>query len=99
CVLCMCDLALVGTAMGVALFYFSIRHGRRVRKTKANPAGTGSPVPDPLHHPPSFLGGYPVPVQPVKKPWAIRTYPALLQMCLVTFMVGGFFLSRTYTPP
>jgi putative inorganic carbon (HCO3(-)) transporter len=89
-VLCMGELGLIGTGLWVGLFYFSIRDGRRVAKAKANPAATGGPVPDPL---------LPIPVKPEKKAWNIRTYPALMQMCLITFMVGGFFLSRTYTPP
>lgn len=99
-VLCMAELGFAGLAMWVGLFYFCVRDGRRVGVAKeALPAsgGTGppeaageGPTPDPL---------LPVPLKPAKKIAGIRTYPALLQMSLITFMVGGFFLSRTYTPP
>lgn len=108
-VLCLAELGLLGTAFWIGLFYFTLRDGRRAEKLLSLPAeSTPPPGEDPL----AQEGALPVPAAAPPVPAAtasvpavaarvqsLRTQPALLQISLVTFMVGGFFLSRTYTPP
>jgi O-antigen ligase/polysaccharide polymerase Wzy-like membrane protein len=88
-VLCLGELGLAGTACWIGLFYFSIRDGRRVVSLPAG-ATDSSPLPVPAASTPPRASS------PRK---SIQSHSTLLQTCLVAFMVGGFFLSRTYTPP
>jgi putative inorganic carbon (hco3(-)) transporter len=88
-VLSLGELGLVGTAFWIGLFYFSIRDGRRVVCFQSSATGS-SPLPVPA-------ASTPPRASPPGK--SIQSHCTLLQICLVTFMVGGFFLSRTYTPP
>jgi O-antigen ligase len=87
-VLCLGELGLAGTAFWLGLFYFAIRDGRRVVDPVAS-TGAADPMSD--ENPPSRTASLRSQTQ--------RSQPALLQICLITFMVGGFFLSRTYIPP
>jgi O-antigen ligase len=92
--LCLAEVGLLGTACWIGLFYFTLGDARRTAvflRSLPRPGGKGEQqVPAP---------GGPHPAAAKPKARADRCHSALLQISLITFCVGGFFLSRTYTPP
>jgi putative inorganic carbon (HCO3(-)) transporter len=102
-VLCFAELGTAGTMAWLALFYFIFRDGRLLaRKAHSRlqaPRSTSRRTADVMRD------GEPAPVNVERgarsleralRPWSRS---GLVQISLLTFAVGGFFLSRTYTPP
>jgi O-antigen ligase len=84
-VLCLAELGIAGTMAWIGLFYFVFRDGRVLTRLWAQRDAETPPVRTDAAHPAAR-----------RTPW---TGFALLQISLITFLVGAFFLSRTYTPP
>jgi O-antigen ligase len=94
-VLCLAEVGLLGTWFWLGLFYFVFRDIQWLSRRNAA-AADGAPSRDngpPLAALPP-AAGVPVPAQAGRK-----SHTVLLQISLTTFLVGGFFLSRTYSPP
>jgi putative inorganic carbon (hco3(-)) transporter len=83
-VLCMAELGLAGTAGWIGLFYFIFRDSRWLSRQPA-PADESATA-DAMHSRGAVAG--------TDSSWHV-----VFPICLVTYMVGAFFLSRTYTPP
>jgi putative inorganic carbon (HCO3(-)) transporter len=82
-VLCLGELGLAGTSLWLGLFYYAFRDTRRAVASQAAREMESEP-------------GQP---RPKQKRWSASTQSTIVRISLVTFIVGGFFLSRTYTPP
>jgi O-antigen ligase len=82
-VLCLAELGFVGTVCWIGLFYFTFQDGQKV-VTHQRLMGV-----------PQGSGDKP----PAGGSARASSQSMLLQTSLTAFLVGGFFLSRTYTPP
>jgi O-antigen ligase len=82
-VLCFGELGLAGTAMWLGLFYFAFRDSRKAIAYQAEQSVEAGTG-----------DGKPKP-----RGRSATCQSMIMQVSLVAFIVGGFFLSRTYTPP
>jgi O-antigen ligase len=88
-VLCMAELGLLGTACWIGLFYFAFRDSRRMTVPTDGRSREGDEELNPIGI---------TPVRSLAARFA-STADLSLQVSLIAFLIGGFFLSRTYTPP
>jgi O-antigen ligase len=82
-VLCLAELGIAGTVCWIGLFYFAFQDGQKVVARQRSMAARQG------------QGSSPPPAGSLRE----SSQALLLQVSLTAFFVGGFFLSRTYTPP